>query len=315
MQIEAIGLTKRYKSRSVVDGLNFTLEPGKITGFLGPNGSGKSTTMALMFGLVIGKGLTHFDGRIFRSLKNGPSRIGVYLGPKTFHPNVNAQQHLRISALTRGIPLSRVSEVLELVGLSSASKTNTKAMSTGMLQKLGLATALLSSPEVLILDEPANGLDPQSVQWLRNVLKEFSISGGTVLLSSHLINEVELFADNLLVIARGKLIASETLDTFLRRQKPTGFKVRTDESEKFISALNASGLPNQRLSLDVVEVQSEKTLNFIKVAAKNNIEILEVVPIGSSLEDIFLSLTAGQDDYSTTAGKLDDSKAMGSDID
>ena len=261
-----------------------------------------------MLGLAQGEGITTFEGDRYRSLKNGTSRIGVYLGPTTFHPNFTASQHLRVSAFTRGISLKRVSQVLEIVGLQSASRTKTKAMSTGMLQKLGIATALLSEPEVLILDEPANGLDPQSVQWLRNYLNDFAEKGGTVLISSHLINEIALFADNLLVLGRGQLLASESLDAFLRRQKPTAFKVRADKSELLQTALEKANMEQKRLSEDVIEIFASSAKAFAKIAVENDIELSEVVPVGSSLEDVFLALTAGKSEY---AAKTDDQNNLG----
>ena len=297
MLIESADLSKSYRSRVVVNHLSFSLEPGKITGFLGPNGSGKSTTMSMMLGLVRGGGETLFDGHAYPKLPDGPRRVGSYLGPGSFHPRHTAKEHLRISAFTRGIRTSRVAEVLDLVGLTPASATRVKGMSTGMLQKLGIATALLSEPEVLILDEPANGLDPQSVQWLRSFLQDFAKSGRTVLLSSHLIHEIAQFADNLLVIAQGRLIASESLDSFLKRQKPSAFRVRTSLVEKFSALLETTRLPFTRVSDDVLEVESDTSTAFIELALKNGIEILELQPVGSNLEDIFLELTSGRNDY------------------
>jgi len=295
--IEATTLSKVYGSRVVVNQLSFALEPGKITGFLGPNGAGKSTTMSMMLGLARGKGETFFDGKPYKTLKDGPRRVGAYLGPGSFHPRHTAREHLRISAFTRGISLARVKQVLELVGLTSASSIRIKGMSTGMLQKLGIATALLSEPEVLILDEPANGLDPQSVQWLRSFLQDFAKSGNTVLLSSHLIHEIAQFADNLLVIAQGELIASESLDAFLKRQKPSGFRVRTSHVDAFAEVLTSNGVEHSRVSEDVVEVRSEKSTKFIKLAMDRDIEIFEIQPVGSNLEDIFIELTSDRNDY------------------
>lgn len=300
MQIEARNLSKKYGSRKVVDDLSFELAPGKITGFLGPNGSGKSTTMALMLGLVHGNGVTLFDGHPYRSVSKGTRRVGAYLGPNSFQPKYTAEKHLRVSAFTRGVQRSRIKQVLEIAGLSSARRTRVRDMSTGMLQKLGVATALLSEPEVLILDEPANGLDPQSVQWLRDFLKSFAREGGTVLLSSHLINEVSLFADNILVIAQGKLVASETLDTFLKRQTPTAYRVRTEQTETFTAQLTGANIAFERISEDVIEVRTSSSVEFSKLAALNSIELMEVTPVGSSLEDVFLSVTAGREDYAGT---------------
>lgn len=298
MQVVAEGLTKRYGQRRVVNDLSFELEPGKITGFLGPNGSGKSTTMGLMLGLISGSGFTHFDGKTYRSLNAAPRRVGVYLGPGSYHPKYSAKRHLRISAFTRGISFKRIKPVLEIVGLTSARRVKIREMSTGMVQKLGIATAILSEPEVLILDEPANGLDPQSVQWLRLFLQDFAQKGGTVLLSSHLIHEISLFADNILVIAQGQILASESMDTFLKRQTPAGYKVRTEQSAVFIEILQAQEIEHKRVSEDVIEVLVSSSLTFTKLAVENNIELAEVQPIGASVEDIFLSLTTSRQDYS-----------------
>ncbi len=297
MLIEATALSKRYGSRIVVDQLSFSLEPGKITGFLGPNGAGKSTTMSMMLGLARGKGETLFDGKTYKTLKDGPRRIGAYLGPGSFHPRHTAREHLRISAFTRGIALYRVNDVLDAVGLGTAASMRVKGMSTGMLQKLGIATALLSEPEVLILDEPANGLDPQSVQWLRSFLQDFAKSGNTVLLSSHLIHEIAQFADNLLVIAQGELIASESLDSFLKRQKPSSFRIRTTQVDTFASLLETHNFQQSRASEDVLEVYSENSTPFIRLALDHGIEIFEIQPVGSNLEDIFLELTSNRSDY------------------
>lgn len=300
MEISATGLTKTYGSRLVVDDLSFTLEPGKITGFLGPNGSGKSTTMSMMLGLISGEGETLFEGKKYRSLENGPRRIGAYLGPDSFHPNQTASDHLRISAFTRGVKMSRVNFVLDEVGLGAASSMKTKRMSTGMLQKLGIAEAILSEPEVLILDEPANGLDPESVQWLRGHLQDFAHSGGTVLLSSHLLHEISQFADNLLVIAQGSLIASEPLDSFLKRQKPSGFRVRSSQSAELVTLLDQKQVSFTRVSADVIEVQVETSSSFTKLAVQHSIELDEVTPVGANVEDIFLQLTSDKNEYSAT---------------
>lgn len=312
MLVVAEKLTKKYGSRRVVNGLSFELEPGKITGFLGPNGSGKSTTMGMMLNLVHGTGSTYFDGKLFRKLRGGTRRVGAYLGPGSYHPKYSAKRHLRISAFTRGIPFARIKPVLEEVGLSLARKTKIRDMSTGMVQKLGIATAILSDPEVLILDEPANGLDPQSVQWLRQFLEAFAQKGGTVLLSSHLIHEVSIFADNILVIAQGELLASESIDAFLKRQKPLGFKVRTLQSETFVELLLARQITHTRVSDDVVEVSASTSWEFTKLAVEHNIELTEVQPIGSSVEDIFMSLTTDRQDY-TAASPQPQSDSNGGD--
>ena len=297
MHIVASGLSKSYGFSKVVDDLSFDIKPGRITGFLGPNGAGKSTTMALMLQLANGRGKTLFYGKTYASLPGGTRRIGVFFSPDTFHDNYSARKHLYISAFTRGIPFSRVKEVLNEVGLGNVGGKKIKNFSTGMKQKLGIATALLSSPEVLILDEPANGLDPQSIQWLRQLLIDFAAAGGTVFLSSHLISEIALFADDLLVIAKGALIVNESMDTFLTRETPSAFKVRTRQSEEFQLQLDKEGVPHQRLSEDVLEIRIESSLDFLTVAVARRIEITEILPVGSSVEDIYLMLTSGLEAY------------------
>lgn len=297
MQIEASNLTKFYNSRVVVDGLTFSLTPGKITGFLGPNGSGKSTTMSMMLGLIRGKGQTLFDGKRYKSLKHAPRRIGIYLGPDSFHPRHTVRQHLKISAFTRGVSRGRIQSVIDEVGLGPARSLKIRDLSTGMRQRLGLAAALLSEPEALILDEPANGLDPQMVLWLRDYLKNFARAGGTVLLSSHLIHEVAQFVDDLLVIAQGQLIASESLDAFLQRQKPSSYLVRTSQSDEFRRVLANNGIEHNRVSEDVLEVSVQQSTTFTRLAVANEIELQEIQPVGSNLEDVFLELTSQRSDF------------------
>ena len=301
MHIVANGLDKSYGFRKVVNDLSFEVRPGRITGFLGPNGAGKSTTMALMVQLATGKGSTLFDGQSYARLPGGSKRIGVFFNSETFHPNYSARKHLRISAFARGVPLARVKETLELVGLGNVGSKKIRDYSTGMKQKLGIATALLSKPDVLLLDEPANGLDPQSIQWLRQLLLDFSASGGSVFLSSHLISEIALFADDLLVIAQGSLVANESMDSFRARETPSAFRVRTRQSSELEEQLGVAGIPFSRLSEDVLEIRTESSLEFLSVAVASRVEINEIQPIGSSVEDIYLLLTSGREAYRSGA--------------
>ncbi len=215
--IVAQGLSKRYGQVRAVDDLSFTVEPGAVTGFLGPNGAGKSTTMRLMLGLDHGSGRTEFHGRTYGELDQPAQTVGVVLDARAVHPGRTARNHLRMIAAGAGLPARRVDEVLELVGLRDAAKRRAGGFSLGMAQRLALAAALLGNPPTLMLDEPANGLDPEGVRWLRDLLKALAAEGRTILVSSHLLNEMAHLADALIVIGGGRLIASEPLDDFVAR--------------------------------------------------------------------------------------------------
>jgi ABC-2 type transport system ATP-binding protein len=210
VRIQAQGLTKRFGGRTVVDDLSFTVEPGRVTGFLGPNGAGKSTTLQLMLGLVLGGGRTLFDGRPYRELADPPREVGAVLDARTFHPRRSARDHLRMLAAGAGVPDRRVDEVLDRVGLGAVADRPAGGFSLGMAQRLGLAAALLGDPRALLLDEPANGLDPHGVAWLRELLRA-AARDRAVLVSSHLLAEMQLLADHVLVIGRGRLLADASL--------------------------------------------------------------------------------------------------------
>ena len=210
MRIQAQGLTKRFGGRTVVDDLSFTVEPGRVTGFLGPNGAGKSTTLQLMLGLVLGGGRTLFDGRPYRELADPPREVGAVLDARAFHPRRSARDHLRMLAAGAGVPDRRVDDVLERVGLGAVAHRPAGGFSLGMAQRLGLAAALLPDPRALLLDEPANGLDPHGVAWLRELLRA-AARDRAVLVSSHLLAEMQLLADHVLVIGRGRLLADAPL--------------------------------------------------------------------------------------------------------
>ena len=210
--IEACGLTKRYGSVVAVDALSFTVRPGVVTGFLGPNGSGKSTTMRMILGLVApDTGEARVAGRRYRELRWPLHEVGALLEAKAFHPGRSARAHLAALAASNAVPPSRVDEVLELVGLAGAARRRAGRFSLGMSQRLGIAAALLGDPGVLLLDEPGNGLDPEGIRWLRMLLRSLAAEGRTVLVSSHLISEVALTADQLIVIGRGRLLANASV--------------------------------------------------------------------------------------------------------
>ena len=214
--IVANGLAKRYGDKTAVDDLSFEVRPGVVTGFLGPNGAGKSTTMRLMLDLDYGGGQTRFDGRRFREIRHPMREIGTVLEARAFHPTRSARNHLRMLAAANAVSTRRVDEVLTLVGLADVASKKPRGFSLGMAQRLGLAAALLGDPHTLILDEPANGLDPHGIQWLRDLLKLQASQGRTVFVSSHLLAEMALMADELVVVGRGRLIASGQVDSFVR---------------------------------------------------------------------------------------------------
>src|SRR6478672_841898 len=210
--IEVTALTKRYGRTLAVDDLSFQVRPGIVTGFLGPNGAGKSTTMRLMLGLDTGGGRTTFDGRSYRQIRHPMREVGALLEAKAFHPTRTARNHLRMLAAANGIGDGRVDEVLALVGLDGVAGKKPKGFSLGMGQRLGLAAALLGEPQVLLLDEPANGLDPAGINWLRGFLRGYAAEGRVVFVSSHLLAEMSQMADQLVVIGRGRLLADRPTD-------------------------------------------------------------------------------------------------------
>ncbi len=217
--IKAQNLRKRYRKKVAVDDISFNVETGKVTGFLGPNGAGKSTTMRLMLGLDNGAGRTTFDGKRLHEYARPSQVVGILLEAKAFHPTRTARNHLRILAAASGVADARVDEVLDIVGLRDVAKKRPGKFSLGMSQRLGIAAALLGQPKYLILDEPANGLDPEGIAWLRQFLKEYADKGNAVFVSSHLLSEMSLMADNVIVIGKGKLIASTSIGDMLAGSK------------------------------------------------------------------------------------------------
>lgn len=239
--IEARGLSKAYEGKPAVVNLTFTVHPGSVTGFLGPNGSGKSTTMRLMLGLDNGSGITTFDGKTFRQLTAPMRQVGALLEAKPFHPTRKARNHLRMLAVANQIPDSRVDEVLAMVGLGAVAAKKPKTFSLGMGQRLGIAAALLGDPHTLILDEPSNGLDPQGINWLRNLLKQLASEGRSVFVSSHLLSEMALLADQLVVIGRGALITSGPVADFISSSTRASIVVRTPDMASLGPALARQG--------------------------------------------------------------------------
>ena len=296
--IEAQGLTKRFGSTVAVDNLGFEVHPGSVTGFLGPNGAGKSTTIRLMLGLDRGHGTTTFDGKRFRDLDHPMQQIGALLDAKAFHPTRTARNHLRVLAAASGISTTRADEVLEFVGLESVAGKKPKEFSLGMGQRLGLAGALLGEPHTLILDEPANGLDPAGIQWLRQFLKDYASQGRTVFVSSHLLAEMALMADQLVVIGRGKLITSGPVEGFVSSASGTAVHVRGPDLASLREALERAGATVTDLpegdGLAVVGLAQEQVGDL---AYDGRVRLHELMTKTASLEEAFLEATAGSEEF------------------
>ena len=295
--IEARGLGKSFGKHKAVDNLSFTVQPGVVTGFLGPNGAGKSTTMRLMLDLDHGDGTTTFNGKKFRDIARPMTVVGVLLEAKAFHPTRTARNHLRMLAAPNQVPDKRVDEVLELVGLTSVANRHPKGFSLGMGQRLGLAAALLCDPDVVMLDEPANGLDPQGIQWLRDLMKAYAQQGKTVFASSHLLNEMALLADHLVVIGKGQLLADMPIEQFVAQSSHTSIIVRTPHYERLSQLLTARGVhvtvePEGRLSLTGIEQEAVGDLAFAE-----GMVVHELTTRTATLEEAFLEATAGAQEF------------------
>jgi ABC-2 type transport system ATP-binding protein len=297
MRIEARNLDKHFRKVHAVQDLSFTVEPGRVTGFLGPNGSGKSTTMRLMLGLDNGGGETLFNGQKLTSHSPVSRTVGAHLDAKFFHPKRSAYSHLRMLGAEAGISKDRVNEVLKLVGLETVAKKRPGGFSLGMGQRLGLAGAILADPQVLMLDEPANGLDPQSIQWLRDFLKYYASTGKSVLVSSHLLSEMELLADDVVVIARGQLIAAEPMPAFLSRATGSAVVVRSPQSAKLSEVLTAQGIPSSTDGSNTLVIPNQTTDRIGEIAFTNGISLSELSPRTASLEQVFLELTESGQEY------------------
>lgn len=302
--ISVTHLTKRYGTRHAVDNVSFTCDPGTVTGFLGPNGAGKSTTMRMICGLTPPtSGTATVDDRAYRRLGNPGRRIGVLLDASAQHPGRTGREVLTLAALTMGLDRRRVDESLERVGLDhSAAKRRVRAYSLGMRQRLGLAYALLGDPGILILDEPANGLDPEGIFWMRGLLRDFADRGGTVLLSSHLLREVEAVADRIVVIGAGSIVAQGGKDELLTA---SGTIVRALDPAALDAALAADGLSSAPTTDGGVVVQATAE-RIGRAAARSGVVLLELRPAGSGgLEQMFLSLTSGNGSPPAQPGATD----------
>ena len=291
--IEIRGLSRRFGSVQAVSDLTFEVGAGRVTGFIGPNGAGKSTTLRMLLGLVHpDSGAGTFDGRLYEELPRPSTHVGAVLEDASFHPGRSGRNHLRVLAAAGDHPESRVDEVLGLVELSGAARRRVKGYSMGMRQRLAIAAALLGDPEVLILDEPTNGLDPPGIRWVRDLLRAEAARGRAVLVSSHLLSELALSADDVVVISGGALRASGPLEEVLGGDGESATRVRSGEPERLAAVLSDGGRLVERLGADTIVVPGMTPDEVGRLAAREGIPLRELAASGRSLEDAFLDLTA-----------------------
>ena len=295
--IEVRGLTKRYGDVVAVDDLTFDVQPGVVTGFLGPNGAGKSTTMRMVLGLDRPtSGTARVGGRDMTSVAEPLKQVGALLDPGAVHPGRTGRDHLRVAARTNGLSPRRVDEVVEQVGLGTASRRRVKGYSLGMRQRLGIASALLADPDVLMFDEPVNGLDLDGVRWVRGLLRQLADEGRTVLYSSHLMSEVQQTADRLVIIGRGRLIADATTGEVLRGLGGAKVRVRTPDPDGLFVALREHGRRVRKLDDGALEVQAPRDV-VGDLAHALGLPVHELADVGQSLEDAFVELTGSSVEF------------------
>jgi ABC-2 type transport system ATP-binding protein len=305
--IEAKNLTKRYGDKVAVDDLSFTVEPGTVTGFLGPNGAGKSTTMRLLLGLDRpNSGDATIDGRHYRDLPQPLRVVGALLEARAIHTGRSAYNHLLCLAQTQGVAKKRVDEVVDLVGLHEVARKRAGGFSLGMGQRLGIAAALLGDPAVLILDEPVNGLDPEGIVWIRNLMKYLAAEGRTVFVSSHLMNEMAVTAEHLIVIGRGRLIADCSTQEFIERSTEQVVVVRSPDAERLSDVIAADGGKATPDGDSVLTVRNMEAARIGELAAGGGLVLHELTPQRGSLEAAFMELTRDSVEYNAAAGVPDD---------
>ncbi|MGA7758445.1 MAG: ATP-binding cassette domain-containing protein [Ilumatobacteraceae bacterium] len=294
--INVSGITKRYGDRVAVDNMSFDVAAGTVTGFVGPNGAGKSTAMRMMVGLTRPDvGVVRYGGVEYTDLSHPARVVGSVLDARVMHPGRSARNHLRAMAAVAGIPATRVETVLDTVGLETAAKQRAGGFSLGMRQRLALAGALLGDPEVLLLDEPANGLDPDGIRWLRTYLRDFADRGGTVFVSSHLISELAMFADDLVVIGGGKLLAAKSLDE-IAALNDAQVVVETADSAELIALLSAEGAAVDTVGRHLMISGTTRT-HVSQLAFDNRIQLTELTDTVKSLEDTLIDMTEASAEF------------------
>jgi ABC-2 type transport system ATP-binding protein len=300
--IEAKNLTKRYGDKIAVDDLSFTVEPGRVTGFLGPNGAGKSTTMRLLLDLDRpNRGDATIDGRHYRDLPRPLAVVGALLEARAVHTGRSAYNHLLCLAQTQGVGKKRVGEVIDLVGLGEVARKRAGGFSLGMGQRLGIAAALLADPSVLILDEPVNGLDPEGIVWIRTLMKQLASEGRTVFVSSHLMNEMAVTADHLIVIGRGRLIADCSTEEFIERSTEQMVVVRSPDAERLAAVVAEEGGKPVLDGDGLLTVTNLEAARIGELSAAGGFVLHELTPRRGSLEDAFMELTRESVEYGAVA--------------
>jgi ABC-2 type transport system ATP-binding protein len=292
-EIAVHGLVKQFRNVRAVDDLSFTVRPGRVTGFLGPNGAGKTTTLRMILGLVSPTaGTATIGGRRYADLDEPLEAVGAVLEASSFHRGRTGRNHLLVLCDAAGLPASRADEVLDVVGLTAAARRKVRGYSLGMKQRLGIAAALLGDPRTLILDEPANGLDPEGVHWMRGLLRGLADQGRTVLVSSHLLAEVQHLADDVVIIAAGKLVRQATVAELTGELSTAKVRVRTPEPDKLTAALNGAGV--ERGEEDVLRLTGIDTASVFRAAVAAGVELHELTYEWPDLERVFLELTSGR---------------------
>ena len=300
--IEARGLTKDYGDKRAVDGLTFTVQPGIVTGFLGPNGSGKSTTMRLILGLDRPTaGDVTVNGKHYRDHGAPLHEVGTLLEARSVHTGRSASNHLLAMAQTHGIPRRRVDELIDLVGLREVAKKRAGKFSLGMGQRLGIAAALLGDPRTVMLDEPVNGLDPEGIHWIRHLLKDLASEGRTVFVSSHLMSEMALTADHLIVVGRGRLIADTTTHEFLQQASGNVVVVRSPQADALRGHVLGPDVTVVAREPGLIEVHGLTAQQIGETAARHGIVLHELTPQQASLEEAFMDLTRDDVEFKTAA--------------
>ncbi|MER6911744.1 ATP-binding cassette domain-containing protein [Streptomyces sp. NPDC000594] len=296
--IELDGLTKRFGAKLAVDRLSFRVRPGVVTGFLGPNGAGKSTTMRMMLDLDNPTGgAVRIDGRRYRELAEPLKYIGALLEARSVHGGRSAYHHLLCLAQSNRIPAARVREVLDIVGLTAVADKKAKGFSLGMAQRLGIASALLGDPRVLLFDEPVNGLDPEGIHWIRHLMKQLASEGRTIFVSSHLMSEMALTADHLIVIGQGRLLADTSMAAFIQENSRSYTRVRSPERERLVEMVRAAGFTPVEAGGGTLEVDGVSTERLGELAAEHRITLHELSAQRASLEEAFMRMTAGSVEY------------------
>lgn len=304
--IKLEGLTKKYNEKVVVNDLNLTLQPGVITGFLGPNGAGKSTTMKMIVSLVHPtKGEVSIDGQSYVEFDEPMKKIGTLIDPSALDKNLTAYQHLTIIATAAGIDAKRVDQMIELTGLETVKDDKVKSFSLGMKQRLGVATALIGDPEIIILDEPFNGLDVDGIRWLRRTFRKLADEGKVVIVSSHLMSEIQAIADRVVIIGQGKLLADMTMDEMNKRSLSSYVRVQANDNKKLKAALELKNAEVQTTK-ENLEVRNVDPKMIGELAFESNIILYAITEVNPSLEDVFTEVTDGKVEFTAEGGVIND---------